>query len=235
MINDTEIPVLLKSKLYYGKYKYRANFYHPDIHLGRYATNARELDNAIDLRKNHGSNYYAYAAIYANKTLDRSLLDRVDRDFVLNFIQWRSTYGHEVGIRVDYNSVSVYSNDLELLATLEKLGSEVKYTQIQLTGSPNILLRRDPKHSYRTYFKSKTVPLDFNQEVDKFLSAYKNSAFPSGALKKWSTKLKGTSSSWRLRYLDASFFIEYDNESFQTVLALTFDQYLGKTYKVEQR
>lgn len=219
-----------KPKLYYDKYKYRASLYHQDFNIARYAKNEFELQRAIENR--YVNNVYYYAITGSNRN---SKTELINKELLSNFIDWRNANSDKVTIRMDYNSISVYGNDLKLLKTLEVLGLTVSYYQIELTGSPNILLRKDPKHPYRTYFKSKTVPMDFHDELKSFLESYKNSAFPCGALLNWANNLpKGKQ--WKRKYIEASYFIEYDNESFRTMLGLTFDdRYLGKTYKVEQR
>jgi hypothetical protein len=130
--------------------------------------------------------------------------------------------------------ISVYGNDLVKLKTLESIGPTVEYTEVIQVGDPDILYRYNPKHQYRTYFRSRTLSDDFHEELGKFLIAYDKSMSPCGALRKWAFDLSPRQN-WKKLYLEPNFFVEYDNESFQTVLALSFSKYLGKTYKVEQR
>lgn len=215
------IKVIIKNKLFYNKYKYRAYLQYPDICLIRYTKNEKELDKAISLRKTY--------------SFGRAVYECVDKAFLLNLINWRNnTPKGRATVRIDYSCISVYSNDLEIIKSLELLSpGAVNHVEVQVEGDAGILLRNNPKHNFRTYFRSKTVPDGFHVELDKFLQQYNKSACPTGSLKKW---LKTpVLSSWRLRYLDSCFFIEYDDESFLSVLALNFSEYLGKTFKVEQR
>jgi hypothetical protein len=221
--------IVEKPNLYYDKYKYRAHLTHPDFNIARYAKNEFELQRAIENR--YVNNVYYFAITGTNRNEKVELVNKV---LLSNFIDWRNNFSDKTTIRMDYNSISVYSNDLNLLKTLETLGPEVEYYEIELTGSPDLLLRENPKHPYRTYFKSKTVPMDFHDELKSFLESYKNSAFPCGALLNWANNLP-IRQQWKRKYIEASYFIEYDNESFRTILGLTFDRYLGKTYKVEER
>lgn len=197
---------------------------YPDICLIRYTKSEKELDKAISLRKT-----YSFGRMYEDN------LNSINKAFLLKLINWRNTTPKErATVRIDYSCISVYSNDLEIIKSLEPLApSSIHYSEIKVEGDVGILLRNNPKHNFRTYFRTKTVPDGFHAELDKFLQQYSKSAYPTGSLKKW---LKTTGpASWRLRYLDACFFIDYDDESFLSVLALNFSEYLGKTYKVEQR
>ncbi len=218
------IKVIAKNKLYYGKYKYRAYLYYPNICLIRYTKSEKELDKAIALRKT-----YNFGRVYEDNYTS------VNKVFLLNLMNWRNTIPKErATVRIDYDCVSVYSNDLEICKSLESLApSSVHYSEIKVEGDVGVLLRNNPKHKFRTYFRSKTVPDGFHIELENFLQQYGKSAYPTGSLKKW-LKITGPAT-WRLRYLDACFFIDYDSEAFLSVLALNFGEYLGKTYKVEQR
>jgi hypothetical protein len=216
------IKVITKNKLYYGKYKYRAYLHYPDICLIRYTKTEKELDKAIGLRKTYSFGRMMYE-------------DSINKEFLLKLINWRNNTPKErATVRIDYDCISVYSNDLEIVKSLESLSpSSVHYSEIKVEGDVGILLRNSPKHKFRTYFRSKTVPDGFHMELENFLQQYSKSAHPTGSLKKW-LKTSGPAT-WRLRYLDACFFIDYDSEAFLSVLALNFSEYLGKTYKVEQR
>lgn len=222
---------VIKSKLYYDKYKYRATLYHQDFHHTRYAKNKKQLIDSIEFRIKNGGYFFGNSLNY---DLKNTTMLPYSMEVPLAFLNWKLDNEKGLTIRTDYNMVSVYGNDLELLKTLETIGPEVSYTQIIQQGDPDVLLRNNPNYQYRTYFKSRTLPDEFHDEIGKFLSAYSQSITPCGSLKKWAFKLD-PKCQWKKKYLEASFFIEYDNESLRTLLALNFDKYLGKTYKVEQR
>lgn len=196
-----------------------------DFHYARYAKNEVQLRDAIDFRRRSGGYFYN----------GRPISDTTDISVPLAFVYWRNANNSDdITIRIDYNFISVYGNDLEKLKTLESIGPTVNYSEVIVQGDPDILVRNDPKHQYRTYFKSRTLSDGFHEEMGKFLLAYEKSVTPCGSLKKWAFNLD-PKQIWKRKYLEANFFLEYDSESFQSVLALSFDKYLGKTYKVEQR
>ena len=215
---------MTKPKFYYDKYRYRATLYHQDFHYARYAKNEKQLKEAISYRVRNGG-YFFHGRIDTDFT-------NVNINVPLAFLNWRNANNNrDITIRVDYNMISVYGNDLEKLKTLESIGPTVEYVEVIQMGDPDILLRHNPKHQYRTYFRSRTLSDDFHEELGKFLIAYDKSISPCGSLHKWAFDLNPRQN-WKKRYLEPNFFVEYDNESFQTVLALSFGKYLGKTYKV---
>ena len=213
--------IISKPKLYYSKYKYRACLQFPNISLIRYVRSEKELDKAIEVRMTYD--------------MFNQIRVPADRDSLLKLVHWKNSIDKSIAtIRIDYDCISIYSNDLDSIKSLEYITNDpIYYSEINVEGDVGTLLRRNPKHKFRTHFRSKTVPDGFHVEIEKFLLQYKNSAFPTPSLKKW-MEIRGPAS-WRLRYLDASFFIDYDDESFLSILALYFGEYLGKTYKVEQR
>jgi len=213
-----------KTKLFFNKYKYRAVICNPNFHFVRYCKTEEQLNNNITYRQQTGIYFY-----HSRRT------DNVDSAPLVRFIHWRNSQSKDITIRIDYDMISVYSNDLFKLQTLEYVDTNIDYCEVQVEGDPEILVRNNPKHKYRTYFKCRSLQnADLHTEMKKFLQSYEKSIYPCGALRRWTFELKD-GQNWRKHYLEANFFVDYDTESIQTILGLTFDNYLGKTYKVEQR
>lgn len=218
------IRIFKKPKLFFNKYKYRAVICNPNFHLVRYCKTEEQLHNNISYRQQSGVYFY-----HGRRT------DEVDKVPLIRFIHWRNNQSKDITIRIDYDMISVYGNDLFQLQTIEYVDSNVDYSEVKLEGDPSILERNNPKHKYRTYFRCRSLQnADLHTEMQKFLQSYEKSVYPCGALRRWAFEIKD-GQNWRKHYLEASFFVDYDTESIQTILGLTFDNYLGKTYKVEQR
>jgi hypothetical protein len=216
--------IVTRTKLFFGKYKYRAVICNPNFHLIRYSKTAKQLQDTIAFRQQSSVFFY-----HGKMTND------IDTDLLIKFIDWRNNQPKDITIRVDYDMISVYSNDLFQLQTIEHVDTNVDYSEVKVDGDPGILERNNPKHKYRTYFRCRSLQnADLHTEMQKFLQSYEKSVYPCGALRRWAFEIKD-GQNWRKHYLEASFFVDYDIESIQTILGLTFDSYLGKTYKVEQR
>jgi hypothetical protein len=219
------IAIIKKPKLFYNSYIYKARVNVLDAHFLQYSKDEEDLLKRID-------RHHQWAMTF-NRSTFRPYKEQ-DFKNLARLIAYIEKNKDTVKIRFDYHSLSVFSNDLSTLLELDKiLDAEVKYTQIVLEGDPTIKLMRDPKHSTRVYFKSKVVTSDFIEDLREFLIRYNNVAFPSGALKKWA--YISDHRNWRQKYLDSSYFIDYDQESFSTILNLTFDRFLGKTYKLVKK
>lgn len=196
-----------------------------DAHFLQYSKDEEDLLKRIDKHHQWASNF--------NRSTYRPYKEE-DFKNLTKLIAYIERNKDRIKIRFDYHSLSIFSNDLSTLLDLDNiLDVDVKFTQIILEGDPSVKLMRNPKHPMRVYFKSKIVTADFIEDLREFLIRYEKVAFPSGALKRW--LYISDSRNWRQKYLDSSYFIDYDNESFSSILNLTFDKFLGKTYKVEQR
>jgi hypothetical protein len=87
-------------------------------------------------------------------------------------------------------------------------------------------------HNYRVYFKSKRVEQNVQSELRNLLNKNK-SLTPSNAFNKW---LYGsTKNLWKSRWMSSAYFIDYDDESTLSYLALMHGDLLGRKYKLEKR
>mgnify|MGYP003704783293 CR=1 FL=1 len=95
---------------------------------------------------------------------------------------------------------------------------------------------KEPKHKFRAYLKSKRVKDSFKNEMSEFLNRYKGTKTvlkPSKAFRQWlsGSKFYG----WNRTYSSSHYYIEYDDESTDSLLALMFGDMIKRRYKLEQR
>lgn len=164
----------------------------------------------------------------------------MDRTALAQFIHWRSTRyrrgakDNDTLVTVSTNAVKVYTNDATIASELKNLGYDITVT-IAIVSVPSGIMQfaREPKHKFRTYFKSKQVDAEFRANIADFLEQYKDSVFACGALKQW---VKFPKNRWTSKFLNSSFFIEYDNDGIQTIAMLMFGtKFLGKHYELKKR
>lgn len=222
-----------RDELYYNKYQYKAKFILDGVRYTWYTKTPEELEKRINNTKK--SVYYGIRK--EDKAAVTSNLETIKQ-----FITWRNQCkaNKTANIRVEFNSVSVFSNDLELLKSLDNLGNGLKvdYTQVQTSKFVGVKsFMKEPKHKYRVYLKSKVVEGSFISDLYDLIHKTPG-LYPSESLKYW---LKGGKHpanfaySWRYRYTSATHFIDYDDESTLSYLALMHGDYLGKRYKLEKR
>lgn len=215
---------------YYNKYTYRVRFNLPGARYTWYCKTPEDLDKRLGSKLK-----------YSN-IRDEDKADVIAKQQAIkNFITWRNLKRKEktATIRVEHNTVAVFSNDLQMLKDLEKIDPtlEYDYTEVQkaeYAGTKHFV--NEPKHKFRIYLKSKRVHDSFAKDLSELINRTPT-LYPSDALKIWlSGSIKhGIQSSWRYRYCSSSYFINYNDESTLSYLALMQGEMLGKRYKLEKR
>ena len=220
-----------KENNYYNNYRYRAKFRIDGLGYTSYAKTSEDLVKRID------------STGYDRLRVDRKAMILENFNEITNFIDWRNSNKkpRTVGFRLEGDTASVYSNDLNLLLTLKELGPiTVKITEVQLeqfAGTKYYVNK--PKHNYRIYLK--TAYIEDKNFIKDLCDTVKKSKelVPSNALRDW---LDGyikrpiaALNSWSYRYTSGTHSIDYDNESTLSYLMLMYGHMLGKRYKLEKR
>ena len=217
---------------YYNKYLYRASFHLIGL---RYTWWAESIDDIAE-RLDPNSRMAPHSQTERD-SLSKNL-DKLDA-----YLIWRNKHApkkkknKDITVRIEFNSCSVFSNDLQLLHTLDQLHPEVvvQYTEVQKSQFSGIkYFARDPKHKYRVYLKSRRVPENFIDELKDLFTKVKN-LYPSPALNSWVLPKSLRTSYWKYRYTSSAHFIDYDDESTLSYLAIMHGEMLGKKYKLEKR
>jgi hypothetical protein len=220
-----------KENNYYGKHRYRAKFSIDGLSFTNYAKTPGELIGRLN------------ETGYRKVRPDRKALVMEKINELKNFIDWRNSNKKSgvVTFRLEMDTMSVYSNHLELLLTLKDLGLvTVKITEVQLeqfAGTKYYV--NEPKHKYRIYLKSKYIEeRDFIKDLHDTIKKSKE-LVPSNALKIWLNdyirRPIASLNSWSYRYTSGNHSIDYDNESTLSYLILMYGHMLGKRYKLEKR
>jgi predicted dithiol-disulfide oxidoreductase (DUF899 family) len=141
-----------------------------------------------------------------------------------------------IGLRIESSTVALFSNDLQALHDLKStIGLQYQYNVTQAQTSEYAGIKEfvnEPKHKFRVYLKSKRVSDTFVTELSQLFARTPN-LHPSNALIQWISPKQRYA--WKQRYSSASYFIDYDDESTLSYLALMYGDMLGKKYKLEKR
>jgi len=218
---------------YYNKYEYRARFNLVGVRYTWYIkSNIQELVDRLDA-PTVGLSYHR---ISYERDEVRENLSKLEK-----FIHWRNDIKKKktVSIRVESNTVAIFSNDLAELQNIINYipGIEIDYTQVQKSDFIGVKhFVRQPKYKFRVYMKSKRIEGSFAVDLNNTFEKNKE-LHPSPALKHWAkgSVINGNQHSWRYRYSNASHFIDYNDESTLSYLALLYGDMLGKRYKLEKR
>ena len=215
---------------FYNKYRYRAKLTIDGLSYTRYVSTTTAL-----LTRLTGPN----RTKIREHTLNQVMAKITELN---NYINWRNTHkkSKSVTCRLEMNTVSIYSNDLDLLLTLKDLGLvTVNITEAQLekfAGTKYYVNK--PKHNYRiylrgVYFDDKNFVKDLYNTINK-----SKELVPSKALKEWLDRYISRPTlvtSWKYSRTDGNHSIDYDNESTLSYLLLMYGHMLGKRYKLEKR
>lgn len=221
-----------KENNYYNNYRYRAKFVIDGLSFTNYAKTPGELIKRL--------NESGYRKVRPD--IKAVVMGKINE--LNNFIDWRNANKNPglITFRLEHDTMSVYSNNLELLLTLKDLGLvTVKITEVkveQFAGTKYYVNK--PKHNYRIYLKTAYIDNNSNFVPDLY-NTIKNSKelVPSNSLKVWLNDFVkrpiASRSSWRYHYSSSSYSIDYDNESTLSYLMLMYGDMLGKRYKLEKR
>jgi len=219
-----------RDQLYYNKYEYRARFILVGVRYTWYLENdIQELVKRLDAPPE------SYGRIHYDRDEIRENLPKLEK-----FIHWRNDIKKKKTstIRVEHNAISVFSNDLQELKDIESNipGVIIDITQAQTSNYIGIKhFARQPRHKFRVYLKSKRVEGSFAESLHNLFKKNKD-LHPCLSLKIWAKgSVNSNQVSWRYRFSSATHFIDYDNESVLSYLALMHGDMLGKRYKLEKR
>jgi hypothetical protein len=223
--------------LYYNKYKYRAQLNIYGLRRASFCSTIEKLIDRLEYRTTSNDRISIY---YTELPKNEIELIYANIDKLSKYMDWLNARKKDkiATIRVEQNNASIFSNDLSLLHTLydifdgdtEKvIISEAKCTEF--VGIKTFV--NEPKHKFRVHMRNKVVNSDFRIGVSKIFTNNNKSLFPSPAFNTWlDNDLLHT---WRHRYMASSYFVDYDDESMLSYLALMYGEFLGKRYKLEKR
>jgi hypothetical protein len=220
-----------KENNFYNNYRYRAKFTIDGLGFTAYVKTPDELIRRLN------------ATGYRKVRVDIKAIVMEKINELNNFIEWRNANKKpgSVTFRLEGDTVSVYSNDLDLLLTLKDLGLvNVQMTEVKLeqfAGTKYYV--NEPKHKYRIYLRGASIKdTTFVQDLHDTIKRTKE-LVPSKSLKDWlSVYIKrpiASQNSWSYRWASSSHSIDYDSESTLSYLMLMYGHMLGKRYKLEKR
>ena len=227
LVNHPVIETDHRGALYYGKYQYRARL---------------EL---VGLNRTYKAKTILEVVQRIHRYSRAKELDTMDLDSIERFINWRNTYAAPVDkstkqalIRVESITAGVFSNDLQLLQTLEKIAGKdaVDYSQVDMSIPTGIkYFVKEPTYNYRVYLKSKLVPDKFPEDLKRFIARYKDTGTVIVASKSLDYWLNGKVRHWLHRYCSSHYYIEYNDESTHSLIGLMFGDMIKARFKLEKR
>ena len=221
---------LLKSEirpnLYYNKYKYRGTIVDQNI---RFICSCKTFAQFLNFIKNEEK--------YPNHCYQQRLriLPNTDAqlDEVKNIIEYRNKMQliEGVVIRREHNSISFYSNNIELLKEIWEFRPNSFITEANAMPTGVMTFVKEPQHKYRLYLVNGRVNASSREELAAYVN--RSAIFPCHALSRWLKRNRLVH--YVYEYSNNKFFLEYDDPGTLTVLGLICPELIGKVYKLEKR
>jgi len=218
-----------RDNLYYNNYEFRLRVNIPCIKYTWYCKKPEDLDKKLE------GKFTGYGNV--RKEDKKEFIENLPALKTIVTLQKEKTK-KQFSVRIESTTVAFFANDLVILKNIENLlGSQYKfnYTKVQTSQFAGIKhFVNEPKHKYRIYLKSKKVDDNFHVELRETIQRTK-SLHPSPALKRWMYNDGKRYGIWYFRWSSSAHFIDYDDESTLSYLALMHGDMLGKKYKLEKR
>ena len=209
--------------LYFNQYKYKVCLSLIGVHMTRGVSTIEKFNERVT-RRNSRINNYMQAIVHGIPTKN------LNSESIEKFMNWRQTNSNKLQIRLEFNKVHFYSNDIQLLESILDISPDVDcYQTLDLQVPAGIkYFSKKPKCDYRVYLKDKVLTEDDYKELKKFHYRYEYSSefnFSPGL-----TYIIKNNRRYIYKY-----YIDCKTETSVTHLYLLFSNILGKKYKLEKR
>ncbi len=216
-----------RTSLYFSKYKYRAQCKVMGACYTYYTNTLDQFKKKLEMTK---ANRNQYRISVLNSRFEETY-DFIDFVQIEKFFVWKNNKDDDKYMyRIQGDQISFFSNDLELLKTLTDIDPNVKLSTAEVKVTDKLYFKKEPKYKYRTFFKGKKCPDNFNENVFSLTEMYKdNIKFSPGMIRNLNRYPNS-----KYRYMHTSYYIDYNDEGMLTILALWFGDFLAKTYSLEK-
>lgn len=215
-----------RTTLYYGKYTYKATIHVKGAGL---LWHVKTIDD-IDINKI--SRY------------QRNRFKDADFSALKQYMQWKidsTTNKKEFRVRSEGSKISVFSNDIDYLRTLDTaLSTTIKYYQVEdAIARDTKYFVKEPKYKHRIYLKTKRVPPEFGKTLHEMCERYAGTAneiCPSSATRRWlNACLNVTTQAWYTNYCSSGYSFDFNDESTVSLFSLMFPGMISRVLKLEKR
>lgn len=214
--------------LYFDKWKYKFTLPMENIYLFKNTKSFYMFERIVKNEEDYLNNLYVTNLVA-----------------IKNYISWvEDTESHrdEFFKRISQNQVDLYTNSISIIQDLidrfepedliyckyyyAKKISDFKYDAIYL---------KFPKNKYRLFIKSRQYSTEERKELGNFLKKY--SVLCSPSLLEWINRSpnQGWYNNNGVYWAWNHFHFDFDNDAIITMLALTFDNIIGRVCTIEKR
>lgn len=209
-----------RNKLFNGKYKYRVTIRHILIALFKYNSN-------IEVFKTR---------VFENRKFYRAVLPANHNDIVEKLYAWRNKHKNNVDFRPSgMHRLLVMTNDVSIIEELDSIlpiSNPISLTIFQTTNVK--YFKRNVKYHYRAYLKVGRLDKKSLSDFFNYAEKYDSSEFKfSGRFDRIQSRSSSITTNNSI-YNYSNLYVEYNDETHNTMLSLRFDDLISKIYKCEK-
>ena len=229
-----KITNITRPDLFYSKYDTRLTIEAKGIGWVRWYRTVGDLWRRIQTEQIEQYRYTRFSSTVAELTRD---------DVVQLFLLKQLIENNRKGNTVAYthNSVHFYvnSHNHEIIRQFVDYATDnglLIEALVVAEKHPDVIYLKNPKHKHRVYLRAKSYDAytadKLKSEFTEYLNKYISTFHPCPALQRW-LEADPAKYLWYSRNVQNSHFIEYDDTSAITMLAMCFPDLIGKRYQLE--
>jgi hypothetical protein len=226
---DFNVTEETRNKLYFGKYQYKACIKLLGLSYTYYISSIEKYIERIEKFKNERT--FAWRIHGDFNDSEGSYWNSIDFKLIEDFLQFKNAYNNYVTIRIEKDTASIFSNNITVLQSLLDLDHKATFYKASVYETESLFFKKQPKHKFRVYFKSKRVKSEFMETLLDYHKRAKNIKI-SPALISYLSNHNPLYGNYRI--LHSSYYIDYNDESMLTIFHMLFPGMLGKVYNLKK-
>ena len=223
---------IVKDRLFYDRFQYCISFGLAEIScLREQELDCTRIRHMLDRRKQWREvahqRWNGQKPNAQQSRLWNEITEEVEQN-LYDFADILRNSGVDLKLVVSSNCGWVYTNSLELINQLKpmRMLTGKKYSKAVIDRPKNTILLKNPRHQFRSYFKITKITNQQKNTLINFLNNQQSSIRISPALATWIT-----STFYRTQDY---FFVDHDEMSWLTMLALVHPGIIRKTQQIIQ-
>lgn len=211
-------------RLFYDHWQYCIKFRLEEVNCLRYSLEAEDID-ALLTRREVWRDRVRQRWPQNNFVRPHTPITTTTREILYAFADFLKLATVPYKMVISVNQCWIYSNDVIFLERIERLPfvNSAKFTESVIVRPKNTVALRNPCHQYRSYFRATKLTADEKERILSFLQG-QTSVRISPALADWiATPFNRTQD---------YFFVDYNGESWLTMLALIRPGLIRKTVQI---
>lgn len=216
-------------QLYYGLYQYSASFQLQECWIFRYTTDHSDIDTRLTRQQEWREKMrQRWPADRMNRY--HSIIDDVTRANIHAMADFVTGISTPYKIVVENKTMRIYTNDLNIVQAIEHIPfvQRRRYSEVLVDRPRDTILLKNPRYKLRSYFKETRISPEDKQAVAQFLANQPGIRIGAG-LQSW---IDDGYTRYSSKYTRDYFFVDHDNHSWLTMLALVRPGLIRRTVQI---